>query len=268
MDHSGDNARPSILAPPPALHRPRRIIMGTTRDPQDQSIRPEVLVKLATVTQLPCPQQIIPGTTKRHLTQDITTAIIPSNAPTSPPAPSYTAAPTGESSAKKKETTRQRCTAHSVRTSSQVGTQTTRPLVAEKPGLTTKRGRAKRSDSHKIPHTKGSLTVGAAQGQQGDRWADTTSAPTSQKETKDPTQSAHYRLWGPGFLDVSLVPEEQELATPIQAPAQAMANAGMNLDSLESIQADDLRKLTESLQGLVAARQEGKTPTLQPPIHT
>ena len=69
---------------------------------------------------------------------------------------------------------------------------------------------------------------------------DTTSAPTSQKETKDPTHSAHCRLWGPGFLDVSLVPEEQELATPTQAPAQAMATAGMNLDALASLQADEL----------------------------
>ena len=96
----------------------------------------------------------------------------------------------------------------------------------------------------------------------------TTSAPPSQKETKNPTQSSHYRLWGPGFLDVSLVLEQQELATPTQAPAQAMATAGMNMDALARLQADELRKLIEILQGLAASRQEGTTPTQQPPVHT
>ena len=96
---------------------------------------------------------------------------------------------------------------------------------------------------------------------------DTTSAPTSQKETKDPTQSAHYRMWGPGFLDVSLVPKEQEPATPTQAPPQAMATAGMKLDALTSLQVDELRKIIEILQGLAASRQEGPTPTRQPPVH-
>ena len=153
----------------------------------------------------------------------------------------------------KKETTRKQFTAHSVRTRSQVGTQTTRPLVAEKPGLPTTRGRAKHSDSQKIP--QGSLTVGAAQGQKREGRPDTTSAPTSHTETKELTQSAHYRLWGPGFLDVPLVPEEQELVTPTQAPAQAMASVGMNLDALASLQAYELQKLIESLQGLAASRQ-------------
>ena len=134
--------------------------------------------------------------------------------------------------------------------------------------MPTTRGWEKLSGSQKILHTKVSLTVGAAQGQQGDRRTDTTSSPTSQKETKDPTQSAHYRLWGPGFLNVSLVPEEQELTTPTQAPTQAMATASMNLDALASLQADELQKLIKSLQGLAASRQEGTTPTRKPPAHT
>ena len=120
----------------------------------------------------------------------------------------------------------------------------------------------------------------------------------SQTETsKDPTQSSHYRLWGPGFLDVSLVPEEQELATPTQppsstiqkkygrrttikspgqsttrtqgktdhqasteVPAQTMATSGMNLDALASLHADELQKLIKSIQGLAASRQEETTP--------
>ena len=49
---------------------------------------------------------------------------------------------------------------------------------------------------------KVSLTVRATQERIKDGRIDTTSSPTSQKDTKDPTQSAHYRLWGPGFLDV------------------------------------------------------------------
>ena len=49
-----------------------------------------------------------------------------------------------------------------------------------------------------------------------------------------------------------LVPEEQEPATLTQAPAQAMATAGMNLDAITSLQADELQKLIESLQGLAA----------------
>ena len=54
-------------------------------------------------------------------------------------------------------------------------------------------------------------------------------------------------MWGPGFIGVSLVPEEQEPATPIQAPAQAMATAGMNLDALTSLQEDDIQKFIKSL---------------------
>ena len=47
-----------------------------------------------------------------------------------------------------------------------------------------------------------------------------------------------------------------------------MASTGMNLDALTSLQAGDLQKLIESLQGLAASWQEGLTPTQQPPIHT
>ena len=82
---------------------------------------------------------------------------------------------------------------------------------------------------------------------------------------EDPTQSAHYRLWGPGFLDVSLIPEEQEPATPTGAPTQARTTEIMNLDVIAGLQADDLQNLIEILQGLVAAWQE---PTRQPPVQT
>ena len=47
----------------------------------------------------------------------------------------------------------------------------------------------------------------------------------------------------PGFLDVSLVPEEQEPATTTKAPAQARDTAGMNLNAIASLQADELQKL-------------------------
>ena len=67
---------------------------------------------------------------------------------------------------------------------------------------------------------------------------------------------------------MSLVQEEQEPATPTQAPAQSMATAGMNLDAIASLQADELQKLIKSLQGIAASRQEGPTPTQQPPVHT
>ena len=162
------------------------------------------------------------------------------------------AAPVGRSSARTKETTRQRSTAHSVRTRSQVSTRT-RPLVEENPGVPTPRDQAKHSDAQKI--SQGSLTIGATQERTKYGQTDTTSTPTSQRDTKDPTQSAHYRLWGPGFLDVSLIPEEQEPATPTKAPSQARATAGMNLDAIASLQEDDLQKLIESLQGLAASRQ-------------
>ena len=39
----------------------------------------------------------------------------------------------------------------------------------------------------------------------------------------------------------------------------------MNLDAIAGLQADELQKLIESLQGLAAARQE---PTRQPPVQT
>ena len=46
-----------------------------------------------------------------------------------------------------------------------------------------------------------------------------------------------------------------------------MATTGMNLGAIESLQADELRKIIESLQGLAASRQDETTPTQQPPIH-
>ena len=64
---------------------------------------------------------------------------------------------------------------------------------------------------------------------------------------------------------MSLVIEEQELATTTEAPSQARATSGMNLDAIASLQADELQKLIESLQGLAASRQE---PARQPPVHT
>ena len=131
----------------------------------------------------------------------------------------------------------------------------------------------------------------------------TAAVPTSQTETsKDPTQSSHYRLRGPVFLDLSIVPEQQELEAPTQLPsstikrksgqrtviqspgrgsarpqgktdpqvsteepAPTMATPGVNLDALASLQEDELQKLIESLQGLAASRQEETTPTQQPP---
>ena len=64
---------------------------------------------------------------------------------------------------------------------------------------------------------------------------------------------------------MSLVPEEQEPATPTEAPAEARATEIMNLNAIASLQSDELQKLIESLQGLAAARQE---PTRQPPVQT
>ena len=176
-DHSGDGARPP------------RTVPAKSPLPTSHSQEP------------PCPQRKIPGTKKSHAGQ--ATVSIPLDAPNSPPAPSHTAAPEGISSARKKQT-RRRPTVHSARTRSQVNTKT-RPLVAEKPGATTLQDQSKQSGAQKI--TQRSPTVGATQEQTPDRRADTPSAPTSQMEAKDPTQSAHYRLWGPGFLDVSFVPE-------------------------------------------------------------
>ena len=45
-----------------------------------------------------------------------------------------------------------------------------------------------------------------------------------------------------------------------------MATPGMNLDDLANLQADELQKLVEILQGLAASRQEEATPTQQPPV--
>ena len=47
-----------------------------------------------------------------------------------------------------------------------------------------------------------------------------------------------------------------------------MATAGMKLDALASLQADELRKLIKSLQRLAASMQEGTTPKRHPPVHT
>ena len=66
---------------------------------------------------------------------------------------------------------------------------------------------------------------------------------------------------------MSVVPEQQELATTTQAPAQAMDTAGMNLDALARLQADEIQKIIENLQSLAASRQEEATPTQQPPVH-
>ena len=64
---------------------------------------------------------------------------------------------------------------------------------------------------------------------------------------------------------MSLVPEEQDLTTPTKAPAQAMSMEGMNIDTISSLQADDLQKFIKSLQGLSASSQES---TRQPHVHT
>ena len=217
-DNSGDDARPSGLSPllphstPPTDHsrdgaRPPRTVPAKRTPPTSHHQVPS------------SPPTNNPGD-DNNPTRYIATATIPSDTPTSPQAPSHTAAPAGRSSARKKETSRQRSTVHSVRTSSQVSTRT-RPLVEEKPGATTPQDQAKHYGAQKT--TQGSLTVGATQERAPDGRIDTASAPTSQMKFKDPTQSAHYRLWGPGFLDVSLVPEEQEPATPTKAPAKARA---------------------------------------------
>ena len=46
-----------------------------------------------------------------------------------------------------------------------------------------------------------------------------------------------------------------------------MATPGMNLDALASLQADELQKLIESLQGIAAPRQEETAPTQPPLVH-
>ena len=118
-------------------------------------------------------------------------------------------------------------------------------------------------------------------------------------------QSAHFRLHVPGFLDVSPGPGQQsqltasnhhppstvrrasERRTVIQSPGRwiarpiasnnppassaiqepTMATPGVNLEALANLQADEIRKLIKSLQGLAAARTGKNTaPTApQPP---
>ena len=50
---------------------------------------------------------------------------------------------------------------------------------------------------------------------------------------------------------------------PTDAATPARATGAMNLDAVAGLQADELKKLIESLQGLAAARQE---PTQQSPM--
>ena len=186
MDHSGDDgASPSELghthtdgAPtiphrrtyprsPPSIAPDgsfwgRRGVYSRQDTLKTRSSCPKDPATLATVPQFPRPQRKIPGTTKRHRTRDIATAIILLDAPTSPPAPSHTAAPARGVSEKRKEPTCSWSTSHSVRTRSQVGTQATQPPATEKPGSPTTKGQAKSSDSQKIPNIRGSLDVRAA----------------------------------------------------------------------------------------------------------
>ena len=200
-DHSGDDARPSRLSPP----LPRSIAPDGSFWGRSDTSKTRVSARDPRQARQGAPSPPDEQSRgRRHTnTQDIATAIILSDDPTSPLAPSHKAAPEGRSSARKRETNLQRSTAHIVRTRSQVSTRT-RPLLAEKPGLPTTRGLSKHSDTQKI--SQGSLTVGATQERIKYGRTDTKSAPTSQKDTKYPTQSTHYRLWGPGFLDVSLIP--------------------------------------------------------------
>ena len=112
----------------------------------------------------------------------------------------------------------------------------------------------------------------------------------------------HYRLHGPGFLYRPLVQEKQahlladthpptttvrrvsRQRTVIQSPGRGSAwprtannpqshtevpeptmnTPGVNLDALANLQADELKKLTESLKGLAASSKEG-TPTPETP---
>ena len=211
----------TLPVPPNTLLLPRRIILWTRRDPQaslpqrsmpatdhswDGARPPRTgLTKSPPPTshsQEPSsPPTNSPGDDKSPRGKN--NGDYPIGRPTSPPAPSPTVAPTGRCSARKKET-RQRLTIHSARTRSHVNTKT-RPLVAKKTGATTPRDRARKSGAQKI--TQRSPSVSATQEQTPNMRTDTPSAPPPHRE--DPTQSAHYRLWGPGFLDVSLVLEEQ-----------------------------------------------------------
>ena len=126
----------------------------------------------------------------------------------------------------------------------------TRPEVAEKARATTPRDQAKNAGAQKI--TRRSPSVSAEREQTPEKQPNAPSAPPTIR--KDPTQSAHYRLWEPGFIDLSPIPEEHTQATPTDATTPARATGAMNLDAVAGVQADELKKLIESLQGLAAAR--------------
>ena len=148
-------------------------------------------VMLASVPRLPRPRRTIPGTTERHLTQDIATAIIPLDAPTSPPAPSHAAVPARGVSKKEKENIRSRSTAPSVPTRNQARPRATRTPAEKKPGSPATKGPEEISDAPQIPHKKGS-PEGTTKEKRGERRMHTAAAPTSPTETsKDPTQSSH-----------------------------------------------------------------------------
>ena len=163
-----------------------------------------------------------------------TTATIPSDAPTSPPAPSHTTAPAGGEIAKKKDS-REQITTLSARTRSQVAPKT-RPAVGGKARATTPRDRAKNAGAHKI--TRRLPSVSAAREQTPEKQPNAPSAPPTIR--KYPTQSAHYRLWEPGFIDVSPIPEEHTQATPTDSTTPARATGAMNLDAVAGLQADEL----------------------------
>ena len=231
-DHSGDDGASTIGSRPPSLtdgafattHRrtypqpprsfaPDGSFQGQWRDhPRKEHLKtrpscPKAPATRANVPHLPLSRQTIPGMTERHLTRDIATSIIPSDAPTSPPAPSHAAAPARGVSKKGKDTDCYRSTAPSVRTRSQAGTRATRTPAETKPVSPATKGPAESSAAQKIPHKRESPTEGATKEKQGERRTHTAATPMSPTGTsKDPTQSSHYRLWGPGFLDVSLLP--------------------------------------------------------------
>ena len=163
MDNSGDEAIPPSLTSQ-RLHAPNGLFWGWRKT--NKSTDPPAIAKT-----LLRPRRKFPGPKKAHSGK--TTATIPSDAPTSPPAPGHTAAPAGKDSATKKDT-RQRITAHSARTRSQV-TPNTRPTVAEKNGATTPRDQAKQSGAQKI--TQRSPSVSAAHEQTPDKRTNAPSAP-------------------------------------------------------------------------------------------
>ena len=120
-DNYGDEARPPSPTPPP-LHAPDGSFRG--RRDTNKSKDPSAFAKLFFA-----PNEHSRGRQKAHLGKN--TATILSDAPTSPPAPGHTEAPAGKESAKKKDS-RERITALSARTRSQVAPKT-RPAVAENP---------------------------------------------------------------------------------------------------------------------------------------